>query len=111
MSLDPASPPPAPRAELRVAKALTWRYAVALVLVALLSTAAWFSLHLVIETQASSAALVNISGRQRMLSQRTALFSTQLAQTQGPHSQVLAQELAQATALMASPHRRTAAAA
>jgi len=61
--------------DLKLANALTWRYVVALSLIATLSTAAWFSLQLVISKQKSTAAIVNISGRQRMLSQRTALFS------------------------------------
>lgn len=61
-----------------ITRALTWRYAIALALVASLSTAAWFSLHLVITAQESTALVVNISGRQRMLSQRTALFSNLL---------------------------------
>jgi diguanylate cyclase (GGDEF)-like protein/PAS domain S-box-containing protein len=101
----PSPPPSPPGAEMRMAAALTWRYVVALVLVALLSTGAWFSLQLVIETQTSSAALVNISGRQRMLSQRTALFATQLAQTQGMQSAALQQELAAATTLMTQSHQ------
>ncbi len=104
-SASPAPQPSPPGAEMRMANALAWRYVVALVLVALLSTGAWFSLHLVIEAQTSSAALVNISGRQRMLSQRTALFATQLAQTQGEPAALLAEELATATALMAQSHR------
>jgi|GEM_PF-6526885 len=59
-----------------IARSLTWRYLIALILVAMLATAAWLSLHLVISEQESNAAIVNVSGRQRMLSQRTALFST-----------------------------------
>ena len=59
----------------RIARALTVRYVVALLLVATLSTAAWLSLRWVIADQESTAAIVNVSGRQRMLSQRTALLS------------------------------------
>ncbi|OAI19392.1 hypothetical protein A1507_07475 [Methylomonas koyamae] len=46
-----------------IARALTRRYTVALMLVAALSTAAWFSLRLVITEQQSTAAIVNVSGR------------------------------------------------
>ena len=38
-----------------VARSLTWRYAIALALVACLSTAAWLSLHLVVTEQTSTA--------------------------------------------------------
>ena len=62
-------------AQARLSRALTLRYVLALV--AALSTAAWISLHLVIVAQESNAALVNVSGRQRMLSQRSALLSVQ----------------------------------
>ncbi len=64
--------------DLSVAHALTWRYVVALVLVGILSTAAWLLLHRVIAEQESTAAIVNVSGRQRMLSQRTALLANLL---------------------------------
>ncbi len=88
-----------------VARSLTWRYAIALVLVASLSTAAWFSLHLVIESQESTAAVVNVSGRQRMLSQRTALFANLLVAA-GPADRPLWRtRLREAAELMARSHR------
>lgn len=92
-------------AEQRVASALTRRYAIALVLVALLSTAAWVSLGLVIAAQESSAALVNISGRQRMLSQRTALFAAQLATARSAEIHAVERRLQEAVQLMADSHR------
>jgi diguanylate cyclase (GGDEF)-like protein/PAS domain S-box-containing protein len=88
-----------------MAKALTMRYVVALVLVALLSTGAWVSLYLVIDAQESSAALVNISGRQRMLSQRTALYATLLARADTQNAPTLQERLAASVELMARSHQ------
>ncbi len=87
-----------------IARSLTWRYLVALTLVALLATAAWLSLHLVISEQESSAAVVNVSGRQRMLSQRTALFSSLLASAQPGQRAEFRQKLHDAAALMKKSH-------
>ncbi len=89
----------------RVARAMTLRYAVALVLVAMLSTAAWFSLHLVISEQKSTAAIVNVSGRQRMLSQRTALFSVLLVNAPQADRSRLRGKLQEAIDLMERSHR------
>ena len=50
----------------------TKRYAFALTLIALLSSVAFFTLHLALKTSESTALIVNISGKQRMLSQRVA---------------------------------------
>jgi PAS domain S-box-containing protein len=91
--------------DLSVARALTWRYVIALSLVATLSTAAWVSLHLVISEQQSTAAVVNVSGRQRMLSQRTALFSNLLVNTPIPKRPLVRAKLKEAIDLMARSHR------
>lgn len=90
--------------DLNVARALTWRYAVALLLVASLSTAAWLSLHLVISEQKSTAAVVNVSGRQRMLSQRTALFSHMLVNAPAAERPGIRSKLNQAIQLMERSH-------
>ena len=90
--------------DLHVAHGLTWRYAIALLLVATLSTAAWLSLHLVISEQKSTAAVVNVSGRQRMLSQRTALFSNLLVHAANTERTVIRQKLNDAIQLMQRSH-------
>lgn len=90
--------------DLSVARALTWRYVIALSLVALLSTAAWLSLHLVISEQNSTAAVVNVSGRQRMLSQRTALFSNLLVNTPKAERPAVRSKLTDAIQLMERSH-------
>lgn len=91
--------------DLSIARALTWRYAIALALVAMLSTAAWVSLHLVISEQKSTAAVVNVSGRQRMLSQRTALFANLLVNTPAAERPPVRSTLKDAIELMARSHR------
>ncbi|MBU0688188.1 MAG: EAL domain-containing protein [Gammaproteobacteria bacterium] len=88
-----------------VARALTWRYAIALTLVATLSTAAWISLDLVITEQKSTAAVVNVSGRQRMLSQRTALFSNLLADARKNERPAFRAKLQDAIDLMDVSHQ------
>lgn len=87
-----------------LARSLTWRYVIALALVAMLSTAAWLSLHMVITEQKSTAAVVNVSGRQRMLSQRTALFSNLLIHAEASARPALRAKLVDATDLMARSH-------
>jgi PAS domain S-box-containing protein len=90
--------------DLLIARSLTWRYLVALVLVALLASAAWLSLHLVITEQQSTAAVVNISGRQRMLSQRTALFSAMLVNAPPERRPAIRDKLRDATELLRKSH-------
>lgn len=55
----------------------TRRYMIAITLIALLSTVAFYILYLALKTSDSTALVVNISGKQRMLSQRIASFSQQ----------------------------------
>jgi len=88
----------------QAARSLTWRYVVALALVASLSTAAWLSLYWVISEQQSTAALVNVSGRQRMLSQRTALFGQLLVNAPVDQRPVLRQRLKESIALFERSH-------
>jgi len=87
-----------------LAQALIWRYAVALVLVACLSTAAWLSLQWVISAQESTAAVVNVSGRQRMLSQRTALFANLLVQAPVEERAGIRSKLVEAVDLLERSH-------
>lgn len=68
-------------ADTRLVRAITLRYVLALSLVALFSTGAWVSLKLVIDAQDSTAALVNVSGRQRMLSQRLAMLAHEMVRS------------------------------
>ncbi|TRW89783.1 diguanylate cyclase [Candidatus Methylobacter oryzae] len=90
--------------DLSVTRSLTWRYLFALSLVAVLSTAAWLSLHLVISEQNSTAVVVNISGRQRMLSQRTALFSNLLVNAPKADQPAIRSKLTDAIQLMERSH-------
>ena len=94
-----------PTSYVSIARSLTWRYAIALSLVATLSTAAWLSLDLVITEQQSTAAVVNVSGRQRMLSQRTALFSNLLADAPRSERPGIRAKLQEAIDLMDRSHQ------
>lgn len=90
--------------DLGVARALMWRYMIALSLIAALSSAAWVSLHLVISEQENTAAVVNVSGRQRMLSQRTALYSNLLVNASKAERPAIRNKLQASIDLMASSH-------
>jgi diguanylate cyclase (GGDEF)-like protein/PAS domain S-box-containing protein len=91
--------------EFTESRALTLRYVVALCLVATLSTAAWFSLDLVIAEQKATAAVVNVSGRQRMLSQRIALFSELLVATPEVDRPQIRSQLSDAIRRMEHAHK------
>jgi len=87
---------------------LTLTYILALCLIALLSISAFTIQYSIIKTQENSASIINISGRQRMLSQRAALLASDLVYNQIPaeheliKSKLLAvlQELEQAHLLL-----------
>ena len=79
------------------------RYTVALTLVALLSGSAFFLLRNVISAQESSGAVINVSGRQRMLSQRTTLFAQRLVNSVDEREAVR-ETLARDTDLMERSH-------
>ncbi len=93
------------RAASSIFRTVRARYLLALTLVALLSTSAYILLSRVIDAQDSSAAVINMSGRQRMLSQRTALFAQQLVLAEGRAERDLAKhELASAIDLLERVH-------
>ena len=73
----------------------TRRYLLAVLIIALLSTAAYFTLQSALSDSDTTAYMVNLSGRQRMLSQHIALDSYRLHQTyqtgQTPTDQNLSQ--------------------
>jgi len=76
-----------------------------LLLIALLSSATFFILHHVLSVNQSSGTVVNVSGRQRMLSQRGAFFATRLVTASEPGArQKLREDLTQVAALMRKSH-------
>lgn len=64
--------------KINLKKNITIRYIIALSLIAFLSTIAFYSLHKVLEQTQNTAYLVNISGKQRMLSQHLVLDAYRL---------------------------------
>ncbi|AEG61337.1 diguanylate cyclase domain-containing protein [Desulforamulus ruminis] len=86
---------------------LTKRYLLALGFIALLSITAYLNLHQLIKTQAASAAVINVSGRQRMLSQKTALLCFQLVESTEPSErEQIRNELTETLALMKYSHEK-----
>ena len=57
------------------ALSFTKRYILALGIIATLSTLAYFNLNHMIESQSDDGKMINMSGRQGMLSQKIALFA------------------------------------
>jgi nitrate/nitrite-specific signal transduction histidine kinase len=84
-------------------KSMTLRYLFALGVLALIAIISDYVLQKKINTELSRGAVVNISGQQRMLSQRIALQATQLAHSRSPGERAeLRRELAEAITLMES---------
>ena len=92
--------------EKKLFSVLTFQYSFVLGLLAVLSLAGYFMLKENTKAERNSARIVNISGRQRMLSQRVALYSLMLvnAKEKGLR-ELLRQELKNIIGLMEISHR------
>lgn len=88
-------------------KSMTRNYILALSILAVLSLLSFFLLRAIISTEQTSAAAINVSGRQRMLSQRIALYSLRLVVADGDMSKrgPLRRELRKAVAQMRKAHK------
>lgn len=84
---------------------MTKRYILALIALAILAVSAFGTVGLLIAEHKSTLSVVNISGRQRMLSQRTALYVAQLAESSRSLEQrKYRKELRKATILLEQAH-------
>ncbi len=89
------------------ARWMTLRYGIALALIALGTLAGFIMTERVIGQHERMLEVVNVSGRQRMLSQRTALLVEQLKHNPDAYSRAdLARQLADATDMFETAHRR-----
>ncbi|QCU90863.1 diguanylate cyclase [Thiomicrorhabdus sediminis] len=85
---------------------ITLHYALAVFILALLSTSVYLAFSYLIAKNQASAAVINISGQQRMLSQRAALFASQLVLAKVPSEQErIRQSLANTIETMALNHQ------
>jgi len=87
-----------------ITRTLTHRYVLALALLAALATIALFSVDRVISAQEGTAALINASGRQRMLSQRVVLFASRLTLEGASEREEARRELVYAIESLARVH-------
>ena len=88
-------------------KSMTRNYILALSILAILSLLSFFLLRAIISTEQTSAAAINVSGRQRMLSQRIALYSLRLVVADGDMFKrgPLRRDLRKAIAKMREAHK------
>jgi len=91
---------------LRSANWMTRRYAMALTVIAALACAAYGAFEMLVAQQENTGAVVNVSGRQRMLSQRSALFVERMlrAVTTKQYNE-FARKLRESTDLMEASHK------
>jgi hypothetical protein len=61
-----------------ISQKITYRYLLAVTFIVFLSTSTYLTFVVLLEKNATTASIVNTSGKQRALSQRAALFSQQL---------------------------------
>lgn len=87
------------------ARSLTVKYIAGLILIALLSIASYYIIAHLITAEQASAAIINVGGRQRMLAQKTALLTLQLADAADADQAARVRgELARTVALMEMIH-------
>ena len=87
-------------------RALTFRYIIALSLIAIVITSAYFILHQQLKVNKKDAYLINVSGMQRMLSQRIALFAHEINHSKNEaKASIYEQKMAKAVDRMLSNHK------
>ncbi len=85
---------------------LTKKYLLALALIATLSITAFCIVYQVIQTQDTYASIINVSGRQRMLSQKAALLSSQLLHCKNDTEEMeIRNQLYEVKSLIEASHR------
>ncbi|RYZ65874.1 MAG: hypothetical protein EOP09_13575, partial [Proteobacteria bacterium] len=86
----------------------TKTYVIALSLVATLSIGAYLTMHRAMGTLSHKAAVINVSGRQRMLSQRISLYSEYLSQSKVAQRDELREKLMDLVDKFSSQHHSLA---
>ena len=89
-----------------IARALTWRYSLALALVAVLTIVAQVGVQLALRQSQNDGAVVNLAGRQRMLSQAMAKAALAWRTSSGPDQERWLNALRTTTAEWTSAHAR-----